>query len=110
MPLITLKDPAAFEPNLGPGEGNPPPALSFSPDLREFRAPKNIAETIQMARELIQDNTFSAVRAWVSGGGHAVAFFPVYTPHELAASLGMLPVTVRGGGEELEITHADAAL
>ncbi|MDE1819768.1 MAG: 2-hydroxyacyl-CoA dehydratase [Euryarchaeota archaeon] len=87
-----------------------PSGLAFSPDLREIRALRGLDETVRMARELIQDNTFPTARAWVKGGGHAAAFFPVYTPQELAHALGLLPVTLHGGGEELEITHADAAL
>ncbi|MFI5413446.1 MAG: 2-hydroxyacyl-CoA dehydratase subunit D, partial [Candidatus Lutacidiplasmatales archaeon] len=50
------------------------------------------------------------VRAWRKAGGKAVGCFPVYTPQELVHSLGMLPAAMQGGGENLEISRADAAL
>ncbi len=87
-----------------------PSGQALSPDLRELRDLKNLEEILKNARELIRDLSFPTARAWAAGGGTSVAFFPVYTPHEIAHSLGMLPVTVHGGGEDLEITHADAAL
>lgn len=40
--------------------------------------------------------------------GKAVGYFPVYTPLELIYGNGMLPVGIMGGGNRLEIEHADS--
>ena len=34
--------------------------------------------------------------------------FPVYFPEEIAHAAGLLPVNVIGGGNKLELKHADA--
>jgi benzoyl-CoA reductase subunit C len=36
--------------------------------------------------------------------------FPVYFPEEIAHAAGLLPVNVLGGGNRLEIKHADARM
>ncbi len=61
-------------------------------------------------RYTIEDRNFPTVRAWkdAHAGGKAVGCFPVYTPVELIHAAGMLPAGVIGGGNEIEIAHADA--
>ncbi len=93
-----------------PNEEPSVPTMNLSSDLKEVRATRDLAQALKLTMELIQDSSFPTARAWVAGGGHAAAFFPVYTPQEIAHALGLLPVSLRGGGEDLEITHADAAL
>ena len=34
--------------------------------------------------------------------------FPVYFPEEIAHAAGLLPVNILGGGNKLELKHADA--
>ncbi len=67
-------------------------------------------EVLQRGRELIEDKTFAWVREWKrTHPGHKVAgIFPVYSPAEIPSSLGMLPVGIFGGGNRIEIAHADS--
>src|SRR5450830_161812 len=36
--------------------------------------------------------------------------FPVYFPEEIAHAAGLLPINVLGGGNKLELKHADARM
>ncbi len=101
-PLLTIGERTEEEPAA--------PSLELSNDLAEFRSAAGVAEMVRLAGEVLGDPTFPVARAWKRAGGRSVATFPVYTPQELIHALGMLPVTVQGGGENLEITHADALL
>ncbi len=91
-------------------DGESTPAVEISPDFREFPQSGSVEEAVRLAQEVLADPTFPTVRAWRKAGGKAVGCFPVYTPQELVHSLGMMPVTIQGGGENLEISRADAAL
>ncbi|HXY46271.1 MAG TPA: 2-hydroxyacyl-CoA dehydratase [Thermoplasmata archaeon] len=91
-------------------DGEPAPMVEISPDFREFTQVGSVQETVRLAQEVLADPTFPTVRAWRKAGGKAVGCFPVYTPQELVHSLGMMPVALQGGGENLEISRADAAL
>ena len=84
--------------------------LELSDDLREFRQVTGMEGAMKLAREVVEDPSYPTVRAWSRGGGKAIGCFPVYTPQELIHSFGLLPVSLHGGGEHLEISHADAAL
>ncbi len=86
------------------------PRLELAEDLREFRDAANLEAVVKLAREVVEDPSYPTVRAWALHGGKAVGCFPVYTPQELIHSFGLLPVSLHGGGEHLEISHADAAL
>ncbi len=68
------------------------------------------AESITEAyREVIEDRNFPTVRSWKKAtGGMAVGCFPVYTPVELIHAAGMLPAGVIGGGNQIELAHADS--
>lgn len=88
----------------------PKPTMQISEDFREIRALKTVDEVVRVSRLLIEDMTFPTVDAWTRSGRKAAAFFPVYTPQEIAHALGMLPVTIHGAGEAIEINHADAVL
>jgi len=100
-----------IRPDMGEsGEEGEAPRVELSSDFREFERAASVEEVIALAREVIADPSFPTVRAWRKAGGRAMGCFPVYTPQELAHSLGMLPVSMQGGGENLQITRADAAL
>ncbi len=66
--------------------------------------------TTDSYRYLIEDRAYPTVRAWKDAhpGALAVGCFPVYTPVELIHASGMLPAGVIGGGNQVEIAHADA--
>lgn len=85
-------------------------SVELSDDLREFAGARSLEEIVRKAREVVSDPAYPTARAWTRGGGRAVGSFPVYTPQELVHAMGMLPVSLHGGGENLEISHADAAL
>jgi benzoyl-CoA reductase subunit C len=91
-------------------DGEPLPSVEISPDYREFTRAASVEEVVRIGEEVIADPTFPTVRAWRKSGGRAVGCFPVYTPQEIVHSLGLLPVLMQGGGENLEISRADAAL
>ena len=86
------------------------PALELSDNLEEFSRAASIEELTRLAREVVLDPTYPTVRAWTRSGRGAVGCFPVYTPQEIVHSMGLLPVSLHGGGENVEISHADAAL
>ena len=86
------------------------PTVELSADFREFSQASSVEQIVRLAQEVVADPTFPTARAWRKSGGKAVGCFPVYTPQELVHSLGLLPVAMQGGGENLEISRADAAL
>jgi benzoyl-CoA reductase subunit C len=65
---------------------------------------------LEQCTRVIEDIEFGSVRAWKNShpGGKAIAYFPVYAPAELIHAAGMLPVGLSGGGDRLDIQHADA--
>lgn len=86
------------------------PGVELSADFSEFDPTARVEETVRFGREVLDDLTFPTARAWARSGRSAVACFPVYTPQELIHAMGMLPVTLQGGGENLDIARADASL
>lgn len=69
-------------------------------------------ELIEKCRALLLDLTFPTVQAWKQGPANpkALGCFPVYTPQELIAASGALPVSLFGGRGQLEIDHADSRI
>ncbi|MHA2615764.1 MAG: 2-hydroxyacyl-CoA dehydratase [bacterium JZ-2024 1] len=68
-----------------------------------------LSEILDECVAIVKDNQFSSVRAYRERTGKKViGYFPVYTPVELIDAAGALPVGLHGGGNEIEITHADA--
>lgn len=69
-------------------------------------------ELIERSRAALLDITFPAVRAWKEQrpGRKAVGCFPVYTPQELIAASGALPISLFGGRGQQEIDHADSRI
>ena len=86
------------------------PALELSEDLREVRELRTIEQIAAFTRKLLEDLTFPTVRALARKGVGSVGCFPVYTPQELIHSMGLTPILIQGGGEFIEISHADAPL
>ncbi|HWP85647.1 MAG TPA: 2-hydroxyacyl-CoA dehydratase, partial [Terriglobia bacterium] len=70
----------------------------------------SLASTIEFAREVTQDVGYSEAKRWLEGGSGRKAFgyFPIYSPVELIHATGMLPVGIFGGGNQIEIAHADS--
>jgi len=64
---------------------------------------------LKETEEIYRDLKFSRVRDWKEKtGGLAIGYMPIYVPRELLHSLGVLPVGLMGGGEDLEIIRGDA--
>ncbi|HEU5287931.1 MAG TPA: 2-hydroxyacyl-CoA dehydratase [Candidatus Limnocylindria bacterium] len=64
---------------------------------------------VEQYKEIVEDREFPTVREWRRRTGRAVAgSFPVYSPFELAYAARMLPVGLFGGGNQIEIAHADS--
>jgi benzoyl-CoA reductase subunit C len=60
-------------------------------------------------RDVVEDRAFPTVREWRGRTGRKVTgCFPVYAPVELAYAAGMLPVGLFGGGNQIEMAHADS--
>lgn len=60
-------------------------------------------------RDVVEDRDFPTVREYRARTGRgAVACYPVYAPVELGHAAGMLPVGLFGGGNRIEIAHADS--
>ena len=66
-------------------------------------------DAVERYREIIEDRAFPTVREWRARTGRMVTgCFPVYAPVELAYAAGMLPVGLFGGGNQIEMAHADS--
>jgi benzoyl-CoA reductase subunit C len=69
-----------------------------------------LERTFDICQDTISDLSFERVRRWK--GQHPAAkvigYFPVYAPVEIIHAAGMLPVGLSGGGDRLDIQHADA--
>ena len=64
---------------------------------------------VEQYREIVEDRQFPTVREWKQRTGRAVSgSFPVYSPVELSYAARMLPVGLFGGGNQIEIAHADS--
>jgi len=57
---------------------------------------KSLEDTLEFARDLIDDTTFPTVRRWREAGGKVVGHFQVYFPEEIAHAGGTLPLKIRG--------------
>jgi benzoyl-CoA reductase subunit C len=69
-----------------------------------------LEELVESCAQAIESATFEAASSWKRAvpGRSIVGCFPVYSPLEIFHAAGMLPVGVAGGGNRLEISHADA--
>lgn len=61
-------------------------------------------------RELLEENPLGPVNEWKAShpGSKVIGCYPVYTPVELIHAAGMFPLGILGGGNRLEIAHADS--
>ena len=73
---------------------------------------KSWEELVESCALLTTDVSFPSVAAWkeANPSGKAVGCFPVYTPQELLAAAGALPVSLFGGRGQIEIDHADSRI
>src|SRR3990167_2358542 len=69
-------------------------------------------ELVERCTPLATDVTLPSVAAWKAANPQrkVVGCFPVYTPQELIAAAGALPVSLFGGRGQVEIDHADSRI
>src|SRR3990170_2506649 len=69
-------------------------------------------ELVERCTPLATDVTLPSVAAWKAANlqRKVVGCFPVYTPQELIAAAGALPVSLFGGRGQVEIDHADSRI
>lgn len=72
--------------------------------------PRTLDSILEFCRDVAQDLEFPEVKNWLAeqAGRQAIGCFPIYCPIELIHAAGMLPVGVIGGGNQIEIAHADS--
>jgi benzoyl-CoA reductase subunit C len=69
-----------------------------------------VESVFERCAEMIQDLSFPEVRRWKAEhpGAKAISYFPVYAPAEVIHACGMLPVSLNGAGDRLDLQYADA--
>ena len=65
---------------------------------------------LERARAIVEDLDFQVVADWKEDhpDGKVVGYLPVYVPRPLIEALGSLPVSIFGGGEQVEIIRGDS--
>ncbi len=64
---------------------------------------------VERCEALYHDVDLQAVVDWKARTGRAaIGFLPIYVPREIIDAAGMLPVGMRGGGDQIEIIRGDA--
>lgn len=67
-------------------------------------------EMVTRYREILEESPLEQAAEWKANhpGSKVIGCYPVYTPVEIIHAAGMLPVGIIGGGNRLEIAHADS--
>ena len=67
-------------------------------------------EMVTRYREILEQSPLEQAAEWKARhpGSKVIGCYPVYTPVEIIHAAGMLPVGIIGGGNRLEIAHADS--
>jgi len=73
-------------------------------------AAANVAAIVERADALYHDLAFGTVTRFKAEnpGGKVIGCLPTYSPKEIIHAAGMLPVHLRGAGDQLEIIRGDA--
>ncbi len=68
------------------------------------------SDIVDWALGCYHDLDFGVAREWLEAesGRTAAGYLPVYAPREIIHAVGMLPVGIYGGGDQLEIIRGDA--
>ncbi|MBX3126454.1 MAG: benzoyl-CoA reductase subunit C [Polyangiaceae bacterium] len=68
------------------------------------------AEVLARCLALYEDMSFSRVRRWKEAhpGGLAIGALPIYVPRPLLEAMGCLPVSIFGGGDQLDVIRGDS--
>lgn len=70
----------------------------------------HLEELVERCVQAIETQGFPDAEAWkhAAPGRAIVGCFPVYSPVEIFHAAGMLPIGLTGGGNRMEIAHADS--
>ena len=70
----------------------------------------SLEQLVSRYREILEESPLNQAAEWKANhpGSKVVGCYPVYTPVEIIHAAGMLPVGIVGGGNRLEIAHADS--
>ncbi len=70
----------------------------------------SVEQLVSRYREILEDSPLKQAAEWKANhpGSKVVGCYPVYTPVEIIHAAGMLPIGIVGGGNRLEIAHADS--
>ena len=70
----------------------------------------NLEDLVSRYREPLENTPLDIAREWKKSQPDSkwIGCYPVYTPFELIHAGGMIPVGIIGGGNRLEIAHADS--
>ncbi|OIP44133.1 MAG: benzoyl-CoA reductase subunit C [Deltaproteobacteria bacterium CG2_30_63_29] len=68
------------------------------------------AQPILEKAQALVDDMFDVVAAWkkANPGGLAVGHMPIYTPRVILEAIGILPVAIFGGGDQVDIIRGDS--
>ncbi len=71
---------------------------------------QSIESLVEYCDRIIEEPGFAAAVAWKNAAPNraTIGCFPVYTPVEVFYASGVLPVGLAGGGNRMEIAHADS--
>ncbi len=69
-----------------------------------------VTNPIAEARNLSDAPVSQVIEKWKKAhpGAKVVGWFPVFSPVELAHAAGLFPIAIAGGGNQMEIAHADS--
>src|SRR5665213_1578345 len=78
--------------------------------MNTLTVPESLEELVERCTQTLETPGYAEAQAWKREvPGRALAgCFPVYTPTELVHAAGMLAVGLSGGGNRMEIAHADS--
>lgn len=78
------------------------------PQGREKNLP--MENLVSRYREILEDSPLNRAAEWKAQhpGSKVIGCYPVYTPVEIIHAGGMLPIGIIGGGNRIEIAHADS--
>ncbi len=72
--------------------------------------PDRASQILAQARTMMDDLHLGPVQRWKAANpdGLAIGYMPVYVPRPLFEAIGCLPVTIFGGGDQVDIIRGDS--
>jgi benzoyl-CoA reductase subunit C len=69
-----------------------------------------MSDPLERARELVEDLELRGVAAWkaLHPGALAVGCLPIYVPRPLFEAMGCLPISIFGGGDQIDVVRGDS--